>query len=260
MGAVVNRTRGLVAVVLIGTAIVLLPRLMRAAEPGTPDLGTLVSRMEQAQAQNRASLQAYEVTRQYDFYTHEDEKPDAKVVAQVQFVPPYEKSYSIQQASGGSHAPGVVKKILDKEVEATKNFSDHELSSHNYDFKYLGQQQRDGVSCYVLQLIPKKKEKDLIDGTAWISTANYLPVHIEGTPAKSPSWWVKELHIAMQFASVNGMWLQTAGWGTADLRIFGEHTVKSYDLQVRTADQVATRRPMRRSRPEAIIGAGIPRE
>lgn len=255
-----NRTQPLVAVVLVGTAMMLVPQWLRAAEPGTPDLPTILTRLEAAQEQNRVSLQAYEVTRQYDFYAHEATTPDAKVIADVQFVPPYEKRYSIQLATGADHAPGVVKKILDREVEATRNFAEHELSRRNYDFRYLGQEQRDGVDCYKLQLIPRHKDKDLVEGTAWISTANYLPVHLEGSPAKSPSWWVKQMHIALQFGSVNGMWLQTASWGEADIRIFGEHTVKSYDLQVRTADPVAAQPPQRRARPEAIVGAALPRE
>ncbi|HXF13146.1 MAG TPA: hypothetical protein VN517_08325 [Terriglobales bacterium] len=29
---------------------------------------------------------------------------------------------------------------------------------------------------------------------------------IFGVPVKSPSFWIKDLHITVQFAAVNGMW------------------------------------------------------
>lgn len=253
--------RALVAIPMMATLVLLLANVAAAQTSSSPDLQAIITRLEQAQIANRANLQSYEVVRQYDFYSQDEKTPRSKVVAEVQFAPPSEKSYSITQTVGSGRTESIVKKILDGEVAAAHEHRDHDLSRSNYEFKYLGEQVKDGVRCYALQVIPKREEKSLIKGTAWIDAANYLPWRIEGEPAKIPSWWVKELHITMEFAPVNGMWLQTGGVGQADIRIFGRHTVVSRVLDWRTSEQMASHRgPRRVRRPEAIIGAGFPRE
>lgn len=254
--------RALVAIPILATSVLLLAGVAAAQDANSsPDLQAIITRLEQAQIANRATLQSYEVVRQYDFYAQDEKSPSSKVVAEVQFAPPAEKSYSITQTVGSGRTESIVKKILDGEVAAAHEHRDHDLSRSNYDFKYLGEQVKDGVRCYALQLIPKREDKSLLKGTAWIDAANYLPWRVEGEPARNPSWWVKELHIKMEFAPVDGMWLQSGGVGQADIRIFGRHTVVSRVLDWRTSEQMASRRgPRRVRRPEAIIGAGFPRE
>lgn len=230
-----------------------------AAQAGkkAPDLNTIIKRLEQAQRENRGKLEAYETVRRYQFFSGDDKDPASTVIADVQFVPPAAKSYSIEQTTGG-RSTGVVRRILDREVESAGKSVEHDISRRNYDFQYLGAETKDGVFCYVLKLTPKREDKSLVDGKAWIDASNYLPWRVEGTVAKSPSWWVKQLDVELQFAPVDGMWLQTGGVGRADIRIFGLHTVVSRDLEHRVGAQMASRRHARR--PDALLGAGFPQE
>lgn len=254
-----DRVRNLHAVAAF-LLLALLSLPAAAQQSPDPDLSTILTRLEKAQAANRDNLQAYEVIRQYQFYGENDTQPDSTVIADVHFAPPAEKRYSIQQGSGRS--VGVVKKILDSEVASVRSRSDdHDISRENYEFQYLGRERKDGVDCFVLKLTPRRKEKALLDGKAWVDAQNFLPWRVEGQVSKSPSWWVKQLDIELIFAPVHGMWLQTAAVGRADVRIFGQHTVVTRDLEHRLVEQVADRSVPRRStrRPDALLGTGLPR-
>ena len=51
-------------------------------------------------------------------------------------------------------------------------------------------------------MIPKRKEKNLLNGLVWIDTRTFRIQRIEGTPTKKPSWWIKQsLHHAAIYGS-----------------------------------------------------------
>ncbi len=233
--------------------------------PATPDLAQIVSHMEQAQVENRAATRAYVVTRDYQLFKDGDHQPQSTVIAEVSFVPPGTKKYEIRQASGSGQGEKLVRKVLSHEQEMLKDPGEHDLSRKNYDFSYVGQSSLDGARCYVLHLRPKRNEKNLVEGIAYIDASTFLPRRIEGTPAKNPSWWVKNVQLEMDYAAISGMWLPVGTRAEADVRIFGKHTFVGRDVQYQTSEAVArvnvpqrlrsgrTRRPS----PVATTGAGV---
>ena len=50
-------------------------------------------------------------------------------------------------------------------------------------------------------------------------------------PRKPPSWWVHDIRIVLDFRDVNGMWLQTDLVSTANVRLLGQHTMVSRDME-----------------------------
>lgn len=228
----------------------------------TPDLGVIVSHLEQAQVENRAATRAYVVTRDYQLFKEGDHQPQSTVIAEVSFVPPGTKKYEIRQASGSGQGEKLVRKVLIHEQEMAKDNGEHDLSSKNYDFAYAGMQGLDGVRCYVLHLHPRRDDKNLIEGLAWIDANTYMPRRIVGTPAKNPSWWVKNLRVEMDYAPIAGMWLPIGSRAEADVRIVGKHTFIARDVQYQTAENVARvngpqrLRPGRTRRPFPATNAG----
>jgi hypothetical protein len=71
---------------------------------------------------------------------------------------------------------------------------------------------------------------------------------------KSPSWWIRDLHILMSFASVDGMWLHTFTYAVADVRFKGKYVVESRDLEYSPAVQTASKH---RRNPGILAGAAI---
>jgi hypothetical protein len=215
-------------------------------------LATIVDRIEQARVANRASYRPYRVVRDYRFFDGDQAKASAQVLAEVDFQPPNSKSYVIREATGSERGEKLVRKMLEHERKASQDQSDVELSRQNYDFAFLRQELRHGAMCYVLQLIPKRKQKNLLKGAMWVDANSYLIHHIEGELAKSPSFWLKEVRLSMDFNRVAGMWLRTATEAVASVRFFGKHSMKAHDLRYETgAVAAATRRP----RPARTAGA-----
>jgi len=87
--------------------------------------------------------------------------------------------------------------------------------------------------CYLLELLPRRKDHNLLRGRVWVDATTYLVRRIEGEPAKSPSWWLRDVRIAFGYGEVGGMWLQTASEVTVNVRIVGPHTMVSRDVKYR---------------------------
>ncbi len=202
-------------------------------------LSFIVSRIDAAQAQGREPS-AYQIIRKYRLTGAKNSNADSEVIAEVDFVPPSEHTYTIQKSSGSGHGEQVVRRILDQELHA-KDDQIHTaaLTSANYDFSYLGQANVEGHSCYRLGLTPKRKANDLVRGEALVDQRTFQVRQVEGDLAKTPSWWLRKVHVTMGFGDVQGTWLQTQVEAVADVRIFGQHTLTSQLVDYRSVDVLA---------------------
>jgi hypothetical protein len=210
-----------------------------------PTVETILARMAEARSDNETSFRPYTVTRDYKLFGKEREKTRAQVIADVIFVPPDSKNYSIQMANGTGFGERLVRRMLANEVEIAKDFSATDFSPDNYDFRFIREENVNSQSCYVLELIPKRKEKHLIRGTLWVDAGTYLLRRAEGAPAKSPSWWIRNPRIVLLYGDFGGMWLQTGLEGTANVRIFGPFTIVSSDVKYEIDEVVADASPGR---------------
>jgi hypothetical protein len=167
-----------------------------------PLLTSIVQGMEKSQSEIRAQA-PYQVIREYSLFGTKSSSADAEVVAQVDFKPPTGKDYSIQKWSGSTRGKQIVQRVLDHETEASKSSqAATALTRDNYDFVLMGGAVLDGRPCYVLGLKPKRKEKDLVSGSAWVDKSSLLILHVEGETAKAPSWWLKSVRIKMSRSAI----------------------------------------------------------
>jgi outer membrane lipoprotein-sorting protein len=210
-----------------------------AQQSGTTDVNAILSQMERAQAESHAHMSAYSVTREYKFFGDDRKHAKSQVLAKVDFAPPNEKNYTIEQASGSGQGDKITRKVLDHEKQMTKGDESGALNRENYDFEYLRSETVNGRRAYVLQLIPKHNDKNLIKGLAWIDAETFHPLKIEGEPAKSPSWWVKNLKLSLTFGKVGDMWLQTGTQAVANVRFLGQHTMIARDMNYQLPVQMA---------------------
>lgn len=208
-----------------------------SAQSGSPalTLETILERMAQARAENRARFRSFVVTRNYTLFGKERDKSKAEVTAEVTFVPPNSKQFSIQQSTGSRFGERLVRRMLEGETEIVEDYGSTDISSENYDFRFAGEKMLNNRRCYVLELLPKRKHRALIHGSVWVDVDSYLLHRLEGEPAKSSSWWLRNLRIAFTYSEVAGMWLQTASEYTTSVRIFGQYTMTSRDVGYETA-------------------------
>ena len=212
-----------------------------AARQAATPLNVIIDRLEKAQSAVRSQT-SYVVIREYRLSGSKSLTADSNVIAEVDFRPPASKNYRIEKSTGSNRGPQIVRRILDHEVESTSNGSNLKtaLGRENYDFTYLGEVKVDGQDCYLLGIKPKRKDKDLIAGKVWVDKSTFFVRRIEGELVKTPSMWLKSVHVKLAFADISGTWLQTSMEAVADVRLAGPHTLTSRILDYRAADVVAT--------------------
>ena len=204
-----------------------------------PSIEAIIAGMTLARAENQARFRSYIVTRDYMLFGKERTKTKSHVVADISFVPPSTKKYTIQKAIGTSLGETIVRRMLKSEVDIAKDYASTDFSPGNYDFRFILEENIGGQRRYVLELLPKRKDRNLLQGKIWVDAGTYLPQRFEGEPVKPPSWWLRRLHIELSYGEVGGMWLQTALEATATVRILGPHTMVSRDVNYQLSDLVA---------------------
>ena len=196
-----------------------------------PTVEAILTRMGEARAENRARFRPYKVTRDYKLFGKEKHKPKSQVVADVSFVPPNSKRFAIQKTHGAGLGERIVRQMLEGETEVVKQYGSTDVSPANYDFQFLREEEVNGQHCYVLALLPRRKDRNLLRGNIWVDAKTYMLHRFMGEPAKAPSWWLRDARIAFVYGDVSGMWLQTASESSANVRLFGPYTMISHDVE-----------------------------
>ncbi|MGD1155829.1 MAG: outer membrane lipoprotein-sorting protein [Terriglobia bacterium] len=224
-----------------------------------PTAEAITARMAQARAENRARLRPYIVTRNYKLFGKEGSKAKSEVIADVAFVPPNSKKYTIQETNGSGLGQMIVRRMLANEAEVTKDYVSTDLSTDNYDFRFIREEDVSGQRCYVLELLPRRKEKHLLHGDIWVDADTYLLRRFEGETAKTPSWWVRDVSVTFVYGEVGGMWLQIASEAVANVRILGRSTMVSRDVKYKITELVADASAVRTNFFESMPGRSFRR-
>jgi hypothetical protein len=206
--------------------------VLAPAQTGTtaPSIETIITLMTRARAENRTRLRSYKVTRDYTLFGKERHTARFEATAELSFVPPASSEYAIGHARGLGVGERIVRQMLEGETQIVKNYGATDISPANYDLRFIGQEVIGGERCYVLELLPRRKDKHLVHGKIWVDASTYLLHRLEGEPGKSPSWWLRDVHIAFTYGDVGGMWLQTASESTATVRLLGQYTMVSRNV------------------------------
>jgi hypothetical protein len=199
-------------------------------ETTAPDLDAILQSIERTQQQPPAQSRPYEVTRKYKVFRADDKQPISEVTTQISFIPPDLKTYKITQARGSPRGEKIVRAILDQETAASKNSDSNQISRRNYDFAFLRRENFGVVPEYVLLIVPKRKTKTLLFGQIWVDASTFRIRRIEGVPAKNPSIWIKNIHITMQFAELNGTWVPVSFDAIASVRLVGQYTLTGLNV------------------------------
>lgn len=205
---------------------------MFVKEGTVPTNEVIVAQMVQAQSENRTHVRPYIVTRDYRLFGREsDLQLKSRVIAAITVVPPDFKKYTIEEINGSGWGERLVRTMLDSEIDFARDSGSTDITPDNYDFLFVHEDNLSGQRCYVLQLHPKRNSKNLLRGTIWVDATTFLPHRVEGEPAKSPSWWLKDVRIVLHYGYLGPMWLQTSSKATADVRTLGPSTMVWQDVR-----------------------------
>lgn len=181
--------------------------------------------VEQVEQQNPALTHPYEITRQYKAFEAADSRPAAEMTAQISFAPPDKSAFMLTHVSGNSTVEKIVRAMLEQETQPPRAGHSGTISRANYNFVFLREENFGAVPEYVLHIVPKRKEKNLLLGLIWVNAKTFQIRRIEGVPAQNPSIWIKDIHMTLQFSDVNGMWLPISLDAIATVRFSGRYTL-----------------------------------
>src|ERR1044071_609275 len=141
--------------------------------PQPPDLPTLLSANEiirkvaTANAVRTARLQSYRSTRIYEVeYKGLGSERHARMVVGASFADGRKSFHVISEEGSKLLLNRVIRKALESEEEAATDEmrARSGLTEANYTFEFLKSEVNDGRPCFVLRVLPKRKDKFLYDG------------------------------------------------------------------------------------------------
>ena len=161
-----------------------------------------------AEGNTKSHAVAYSGLREYRLRNYRFDK-QAVVLVQVTYRPDTGKDFTVMQKSGSPKLLEILQKLFASETEASKpaKLSEYEISPSNYLARSNGLVTAGGRNYYAIELIPKRKTKYLLKGTAWIDPRSYGIVRLEGVTTASVSIWVGSPHITQDFTQIEGLWL-----------------------------------------------------
>jgi hypothetical protein len=221
---------------LLAMLLVLSATVARGGSNSESALNSIVQKMERAQAE--VSIPNH-VKRDYRLSRVNSAKVDSEVIAVIDFRAP--GKYSVEKRSGSSMGTQVVKRIVEHEIgigASSQKSRSAAVTRENYLFSYLGEAVLDGQSYYLLRLDPRRKQPELISGRAWVDKQSFLIRRLEGT-VKSPSIWVKQIHLQFDFDSPPGIWVLSNMEAVADVRFLGARKLTSHVMDYDAASVVA---------------------
>ncbi len=150
---------------------------------------------------------------------------DAEMVVNMTYHAPDGKEFSVVSQTGSKFIiDHVFKKLLEGEQEAAneENRRNSALNTDNYEFTLAGYETTPDGAQYVLNLLPRTKNKFLYRGKIWVDAKDFAVVRIEGEPARNPSWWIKKTEVRHRYVKVNDFWLPAENHTESVMRLGGK--------------------------------------
>jgi hypothetical protein len=179
-------------------------------------------------ARRSSQLRGYRATRDYHLqYRGLLGTREASMQVLATYTAPDKYDYTVVAQSGSRLLINrVLLKLLDSEREALRNRSQVDLSPANYDLEALGIEILDSAGpCYVLGVRPRKDNKFLYRGKIWVDAEEFAVVRMEGQPAKSPSFWIKDTDIDSNWQRLSGFWFIQHTRSVSHIRLGGTATL-----------------------------------
>jgi outer membrane lipoprotein-sorting protein len=169
-------------------------------------------------------LEHYSATRTYKV-TNPEGKVYAEETVSVAYHAPNHKSFAVTQESGSWLVRNsVLKRLRDSESETSSGQAhrDSSIKPDNYSFNLIGEEDAGPHHCFVVEAIPKRKDKYLFEGNIWIDSQDYAIVKIAGHPAKSPSFWLNRVDFVRQYQKIGEFWVPAKDETVVHVRLYGK--------------------------------------
>jgi len=216
----------ILVITLLAGPVVLAQHSRSSATGGVPlPVEEVVKKIQEKNQQRAEALQQFEGTRVYRMEYHGfPSDRQAEMTVRMNYHFPNKKEFTVISQSGSKFILNhVFRKLLEGEQEAAdpENQRRTALSAENYDFQMQAYENSPSGWQYVLQVIPKIKNKFLYEGRIWVDAKDFAVTRIEAQPAKNPSFWIKKTEVEHQYTKVSDFWLPSVNHTESDIRLGG---------------------------------------
>jgi MoaA/NifB/PqqE/SkfB family radical SAM enzyme len=199
-----------------------IPVVLRAQPTGietTP--ASVLDHMEERSDQQRAALPEW---RNIRLYSAGNSRLGQWAKAKVEFATSAhgEKRYRILEQSGSRWIlKHVIRPVLEAESASglPANLPLTEINRRNYEFRFLGFEQQENA--YVFAAVPVMNHRYQFRGRVWIDGNSFAVRRVQGSPAVSPSYWVKSTEFTREYSQHGAFWMPANHRSTAELRLVG---------------------------------------
>ncbi len=188
-----------------------------------PTAEEIVARMSAHDLQRQSSVEGYAGMRRYVF-ENQKMKKHAEMLVKVKGDQDGTKHFEVVSEDGWKAAHRhVLHKMLESESETSRPEirASAKLTPENYDFELVGTEELTGRVAYVLEIRPKRKEKNLFRGRIWVDSEDYALARAEGDPAKKPSFWTKSIHFVQIYRKSGSLWFPFSTRSVTEAHLFG---------------------------------------
>ena len=171
-----------------------------------------------------AGLREYSAVRTYAV-SDLNGKVRAKETVRMDYVAPDKKTFVTIAEEGSSVVRHLVlNRLMESEASASagQDRRDSSISPANYTFRLLGEEDLGPHRCFVVEALPRRKDKYLFEGKIWIESQDFAVVRIAGHPAKNPSFWIKRADFVRQYEKIGDFWLPARDQTFVEVRLYGK--------------------------------------
>jgi len=214
-----------------------------AADKPLPSDQEIGDRITSANAQSKSNLSHYSVIRTYKLHSSRLAK-DATMTVRLEYNGKG-ASYEVQSVEDASFvSKKVLNKIIESEAEASRKEGELDIVNANYRFHVVGTATQNGAACYIVDLIPKRSSRYLLQGKAWVDQAEFAIVRLEGRPAANIGFGAGKPYLVIDFQRVGPFWMAAHNRSETHSFLFGSSVLtvdfSGYDIPSSSFKTVTT--------------------
>jgi len=183
----------------------------------------VIAQMLQRNLLRNQELQQYSAVRTYEIRNIEG-KVAAQAVVRVEYRAPDKKTFSKTSEKGSSIVRHLVfDRLIESERETSSGQEHHNsaITTMNYTFTLAGEEEVGPYHCFVLEAVPKRKDKYLFEGKIWIDAEDFAVVKIAGHPARKPSFWINRVDFVRRYQRIDVFWFPLRDETFVDVKMYG---------------------------------------
>jgi hypothetical protein len=215
----------------------------QCARAQSVDGAELILRVDAAAHARYEHVQSFTDVEHYAVFRGADRThPAAEMTVRTTYRKGVGKTYQIVSQSGSVLIQRFGFRPLlehEKEINDPAQVEHSWFTSANYEMRVAPEQRRlmDGRDCVAIEMKPRRKAPNMIDGVLWVDAKDGTLVEMDGVASKDPSIFAGTTHMMRHYTTIDGYAMATHSQAESNSRWFGRTVVtidySQYQVEVK---------------------------